>query len=51
MSLRKKYRVIGLPEPLYLRCKEVVDSEVYGFASVTELVKDAVRRYLESLNF
>jgi len=47
--MRKKYRMIGLPEDLYLRCKEIVDSEEHGYASVSEMVKDATRRRLEEL--
>jgi Arc/MetJ-type ribon-helix-helix transcriptional regulator len=37
--------MIGLPEELYLE----VEAGRYGYASVSELVKDAVRRRLEQL--
>jgi len=49
MMGRKKYRVIGLPEELFLDCVEIVNFGRYGYTSVSELVKDAVRRRLESL--
>lgn len=46
---RKKYRIIGLPEELFLDCEKIVKFGNYGYSSVSELVKDAVRRRLESL--
>ena len=46
---RKKYRMIGLPEDLYLQCEEIVRSGRHGYSSVSELVKDGVRRRLEEL--
>lgn len=47
--VRKKYRMIGLPEDLYLQCKEIVGSGKHGYSSVSELVKDGTRRRLEEL--
>ena len=41
--------MIGLPEDLFLQCKEIVKSEKHGYASVSELVKEATRRRLEEL--
>ena len=46
---RKRYRMIGLPEDLYLQCEEIVKSGKHGYSSVSELVKDGVRRRLEEL--
>jgi len=46
---RKIYRMIGLPEDLYLQCEEMVKSGKHGYASVSELVKDGTRRRLEEL--
>lgn len=46
---RKKYRMIGLPEDLYLQCEKIVKSGKHGYASVSELVKDGTRRRLEEL--
>ncbi|MGB9693888.1 MAG: ribbon-helix-helix domain-containing protein [Fervidobacterium sp.] len=46
---RKKYRMIGLPEELYLEIERIVDAGKYGYASVSEFVKDAVRRRLEEI--
>ena len=46
---RKKYRMIGLPEELYLEVERIVDAGKYGYASVSEFVKDAVRRRLEEI--
>ena len=47
---RKKYRMIGLPEDLYLQCEKIVKSGKHGYASVSELAKEGVRRRLEELN-
>jgi len=47
--VRKRYRIIGLPEDLFLQCEEIVKSGRYGYVSVSELVKDGVRRRLEEL--
>jgi len=41
--------MIGLPEDLYLQCEEIVKSGKHGYSSVSELVKDGVRRRLEEL--
>ncbi len=48
-SGRKKYRTVGLPETLYLECERVVREGLYGYSSVSEFVKDAVRRRLEEI--
>jgi len=47
--VRKRYRIIGLPEDLFLQCEEIVKSGRHGYVSVSELVKDGVRRRLEEL--
>jgi len=41
--------MMGLPDDLYRRCEEIVKSGKYGYTSVSELVKDGVRRRLEEL--
>jgi len=41
--------MIGLPEDLYLQCEEIVKSGRHGYSSVSELVKESVRRRLEEL--
>jgi len=46
---RKKYRIIGIPEDLYLQCRKIVESGKHGYSSVSELVKDGTRRRLEEL--
>lgn len=46
---RKKYRMIGLPEDLYLQCEEIVKLGKHGYTSISELVKDGTRRRLEEL--
>jgi hypothetical protein len=46
---RKKYRMIGLPEDLYLQCELLVTQGAHGYTSVSELVKDGTRRRLEDL--
>jgi Arc/MetJ-type ribon-helix-helix transcriptional regulator len=42
--------MIGLPEDLYLQCERIVKSGRHGYASVSEIVKESVRRRLEDLN-
>jgi hypothetical protein len=37
---RKKYRIIGLPEDLYLQCELLVNQSAHGYTTVSELVKD-----------
>ena len=46
---RKKYRMVGLPEELYAEIEKIVIAGRYGYASISEFVKDAVRRRLEEL--
>jgi Arc/MetJ-type ribon-helix-helix transcriptional regulator len=41
--------MIGLPEELYLEAERIVEAGKHGYASVSEFVKDAVRRRLEQL--
>lgn len=41
--------MVGLPDKLYKQCEEVVNTEKYGYSSVSEFVKDAVRRRLDEL--
>ena len=41
--------MIGLPEELYLEAERIVRTSKHGYASVSEFVKDAVRRRLEEL--
>jgi len=47
--VRKKYRTVALPEDLYRKCEEVVKSGKLGYTSISEFVKDAVRRRLEEI--
>jgi Arc/MetJ-type ribon-helix-helix transcriptional regulator len=42
--------MIGLPEELYLEAEKIVKTGKYGHASISEFVKDAVRRRLEELS-
>jgi Arc/MetJ-type ribon-helix-helix transcriptional regulator len=42
--------MIGLPEELYLKAEEIVKTGKQGYASISEFVKDAVRRRLEELS-
>jgi Arc/MetJ-type ribon-helix-helix transcriptional regulator len=41
--------MIGLPEELYLEVERIVNAGKYGYTSVSEFVKDAVRRRLEEI--
>ncbi|RLI86900.1 MAG: CopG family transcriptional regulator [Archaeoglobales archaeon] len=45
----RRNRIVGLPEELYKKCEDIVNSGKYGYTSVSEFVKDAVRRRLEEL--
>jgi Arc/MetJ-type ribon-helix-helix transcriptional regulator len=42
----KQYRNISLPEELYDKLENLVDSEEAGYVSVSDAVKDAVRELL-----
>ncbi len=46
---RKKYRTVAIPEDLYKKCEEIVKNGILGYSSVSEFVKDAVRRRLEEI--
>jgi len=47
--MAKKYRTVGLPEELYKECEAIVKSEKLSYSSISEFVKDAVRRRLEEI--
>jgi len=42
--------MIGLPEELYLKAETIVKNGKYGYSSISEFAKDAVRRRLEELS-
>jgi Arc/MetJ-type ribon-helix-helix transcriptional regulator len=42
----KRYRNVSLPEELYERAEELVQSRKSGYVSVSDAVKDAVREML-----
>jgi Arc/MetJ-type ribon-helix-helix transcriptional regulator len=42
----KQYRNISLPEELYDKLENLVDSQEAGYVSVSDAVKDAVRELL-----
>ena len=46
---RKRYRNVAIPEELYERCEEIVKSGILGYSSVSEFIRDAVRRRLEEI--
>ncbi len=46
---RKRYRTVALPEELYEKVEEIVRRGKLGYSSVSEFVKDAVRRRLEEI--
>ena len=47
--MARKYRTVGIPEELFKECEAVVKSGKLGYSSVSEFVKDAVRRRLEEI--
>ena len=46
---RRRYRTIAIPEDLYEKCEQVVKSGDLGYSSVSEFVKEAIRKRLEEL--
>ena len=50
-SKRKRYTSVSIPVRLAKIIEEVIESGVYGYTSVGEFVRDAVRRRLEELGF
>ena len=44
--MRKKYRNISVPEELYRKLEELVKSHKGGYVSVSDAVKDAIRKLL-----
>lgn len=44
------YRGISLPASLVDEVEEIVNRKDFGYSSVAELVKDAIRRRLDELN-
>jgi Arc/MetJ-type ribon-helix-helix transcriptional regulator len=47
---RKRYRTIAIPEELYEKCEKIVKEGNLGYSSVSEFVKEAIRKRLEELN-
>ena len=41
--------MVGLPENLYIQVEEIAKTGKHGYTSVSEFVKDAVRRRLEEI--
>ena len=44
------YKGISLPASLVDEVEKIVNKKRFGYSSVTELVKDAIRRRLDELN-
>ena len=49
MSEERGYTAVNIPSSLIRRARKFVGNEPYGYASLAELVKDALRRRLEEL--
>ena len=48
-NMPKSYRHVSLPEDLVRRIEKIIEKEKYGYQSIAEFVKDAIRRRLEEL--
>ena len=46
---RKRYRTVAIPEDLYEKCEKIVRDGNLGYTSVSEFVKEAIRKRLEEL--
>ncbi|MGD6853291.1 MAG: ribbon-helix-helix domain-containing protein [Candidatus Bathyarchaeia archaeon] len=42
----KQYRNVSIPEELYTKIENLVDSKQAGYVSVSDAVKDAIRELL-----
>ena len=52
MSKRKyNYHTVNLPEGLAAKINEAIESKKYGFTSIPDFVKEAVRKYLKELGY
>lgn len=48
-GMPKSYRHVSLPEDLVRRIERIIKKEKYGYQSIAEFVKDAIRRRLEEI--
>jgi len=46
---KTSYRSLRIPETLVARIEKVIENEELGYSSISEFVKDAVRRRLEEI--
>ncbi len=44
-----KYKSVSIPEDLYRKIIDVIKDSEKGYTSISEFIKDAVRRRLEEL--
>jgi len=44
--MTKRYKNVSIPEELYEKLEELVESKKVGYVSVSDAVKDAVRELL-----
>lgn len=48
--MTKRYKNVSIPEELYNKLDELVDSGKGGYVSVSDAVKDAIRELLRKYN-
>lgn len=48
---RKKYRTVSIPESLFERIEEIVESDKSSYVSVSEFVKEVVRNRLREMGY
>jgi len=46
---KTSYRSLRIPETLVSKIEKVIEDEELGYSSISEFVKDAVRRRLEEI--
>ena len=49
--MRERYRTVSLPEELTKKIVEVINSKRYGYASISEFVKECIRNKLRELGY
>ena len=49
--MRKKYKTVSIPEELAIMIEEVIESDNYGYSSISEFVKESVRERLRGLGY
>ena len=49
--MRKKYKTVSISEEHTTMIEDVIDSDNYGYSSISEFVKESVRERLRELGY